>query len=112
MPNSQASGVTQVLAEIKDLTVAYAKQETVEPLRFVGRYLGLGVAGSILIGLGVILLTVAGIRALQAETGTALTGNWSWVPYLAAIVFLAVIILFVVRAISRKPKRPPREAIP
>jgi NO-binding membrane sensor protein with MHYT domain len=112
MAYKRAPGMFQVLDEIKDLTVAYAKQETVEPLRLVGRYVGLGVAGSVTIGLGIILLTMAGMRALQVETGTALTGNWSWVPYFAAIVLLALLTLVTVQAISRKPKRLERKALP
>jgi NO-binding membrane sensor protein with MHYT domain len=112
MANYRAAGMSQVLADIRDLTVAYAKQETVEPLRLVGRYVGLGVAGSVTIGLGIILLTMAGMRALQVETGTALTGNWSWVPYFAAVVLLALLTLVTVQAISRRPKRLQPKALP
>lgn len=111
MSDNQGQGVTQVLADIKDLTVSYAKQETVEPLRLLGRFLSFGVVGSIFVGVGVILLTLAGLRALQAETGTALTGNWSWVPYLAAVVLLVVLTLVSVFTITRKSTRPTREAI-
>jgi NO-binding membrane sensor protein with MHYT domain len=112
MAYKRAPGMFQVLEEVRDLAVAYAKQETVGPLRFVGRYVGLGAAGSLLIGLGIILLTVAGMRALQVETGTALTGNWSWVPYFAAVVLLALLTLVTVKAITRKPKRLQQKALP
>jgi NO-binding membrane sensor protein with MHYT domain len=105
MPIKQDRGITQIALELKDLTIAYAKQETVEPIKLLGRYVGLGLAGSLLIGVGVILLAFAGMRALQVETGTALTGNWTWVPYLAAIVFLAIVMAVFARVISRKPRR-------
>jgi Putative Actinobacterial Holin-X, holin superfamily III len=105
MATNQARGVSQVLTEIKDLTVDYAKQETVEPLRLLGRYIGLGVVGSVLIALGLILLTTAGLRALQVETGTALTGNWSWVPYLAVLFVLVVAAAISVSRITRPAKR-------
>ncbi len=101
----QDRGISQVAVELKDITVAYAKQETVEPLKLLGRYVSLGVVGSVLMGVGLVLLTIAGLRALQTETGTALTGNWSWVPYLAAVVFLAIVMLIFAKLISRKPKR-------
>jgi Putative Actinobacterial Holin-X, holin superfamily III len=104
VPIKQDRGISQVALELKDLTVAYAKQETVEPIKLLGRYIALGIAGSLLIGIGLILLTFAGVRALQTETGTALTGNWSWVPYLAAIVFLAIVMAIFARVISRQPK--------
>ena len=105
MPIKQEGGITQVALEIKDLTIAYAKQETVDPLKLLGRYIALGLAGALLIGVGVILLTFAGVRALQVETGTALTGNWTWVPYMAAIVFLAIVMVIFARMISRNPRR-------
>jgi NO-binding membrane sensor protein with MHYT domain len=105
MPIKQDRGITEIALELKDLTIAYAKQETVDPIKLLGRYVGLGLAGALLIGVGVILLTFAGMRALQVETGTALTGNWTWVPYLAAIVFLAIVMAIFARVISRKPRR-------
>jgi hypothetical protein len=103
MATNQPRGVPQVLTELRDLTIDYAKQETVEPLRLLGRYVGLGVVGSVLIGLGLILLVTAGMRALQIETGTALTGNWSWVPYLAAFVVLILFAILFASRISRRP---------
>jgi hypothetical protein len=105
MAANQARAMSQVLTEIKDLTIDYAKQETVEPIRLLGRYIGLGIAGSVLIGLGLILLVTAGMRALQVETGTALTGNWSWVPYFAAFVVLVLAAILFASRISRRPKQ-------
>ncbi len=80
----------QMVAELWELVVAYFKQETVVPLQKLGRYLGLGVAGSLLLGLGVVFLGMSGLRALQTETGDTFTGDWSWVPYL--IVFVGLIV--------------------
>jgi hypothetical protein len=108
LPTNSNRGIAQVALELKDLTVAYAKQETVEPIKLLGRYVALGVAGALLIGVGTVLLTFAGVRALQAETGTALTGNWTWVPYLAAVVFLAVVMLIFARMISGSSRRTSR----
>lgn len=83
-------------ADFFELVKAYAKQETVEPLRGAGRWLGLGIAGSLLLMLGGISLTLALLRVLQEETGTTFAGNLSWVPYLitlgAAVVVLSLLI--------------------
>jgi hypothetical protein len=38
----------------------------------------------------VLLLAVAGLRALQDETGTTFTGNLSWIPYM--IMFAALLV--------------------
>ena len=75
----------QGLADIADLVKAYARQETVEPLQGMGRWVGMGIAGSLLLMLGSISLTLAMLRVLQEETGTTFTGNLSWLPYLATL---------------------------
>lgn len=71
----------QLVAELWELIVAYVKQETIVPLQQLRRYLLFGVLGSLLLGLGVLFLALAGLRALQGETGDTFHGNWSWAPY-------------------------------
>jgi hypothetical protein len=80
----------QLVVELKELVIGYVKQETVVPLKQLGRYVAFGVLGSLLLGLGVVLLGVGGLRALQTETGTTFTGDWSWAPY--GIVFVALFV--------------------
>ena len=72
-----------------DLVKDYAKQETAEPLKGIGRWLGFGVAGSLLLMVGGISLILALLRILQEETGTTFNGNLSWAPH--AITLVAVI---------------------
>jgi len=80
----------QLVIELKDLIVAYLKQETVVPLKQLGRYLAFGIAGSLLMGTGVILMSLGLLRLLQTQTGDTFADDWSWVPYL--IVFAALVI--------------------
>jgi ABC-type Mn2+/Zn2+ transport system permease subunit len=103
MPEEKS--IPQVLGELKEMTVAYAKQETVDPLKGLGRYVLFGVAGSLLLALGIILLTLSGLRALQTHTDEHLTGNWNWVPYLAALVLLGILIGLAVMAIKPKESK-------
>jgi hypothetical protein len=77
--------------DLVDTTKAYALQETWDPLKNSFRFLGFGVAGSLLMGLGSILLILAGLRALQTQTGPHFTGHLSWIPYV--IVFVVVVIV-------------------
>jgi hypothetical protein len=80
------------------LTLDYLKQETLVPLKGLGRFLIAGLIGSFLIAIGILLGLVGVLRLLQEETGSALTGDWSWVPYLAVSVLgLAVVGLAVWR---------------
>ena len=92
------------VTELWDLVRGYAKQETIEPLKGIGRYLAFGVAGSLSLGVGVVLLTIAGLRALQTETGDAFDGNWSFVPYLIVLVACVVVVVLAVSRTGRKER--------
>jgi hypothetical protein len=86
----QTAPLPQVVRELWELIVAYFKQETVIPLKQLGRYVAFGLLGALLLGFGVLLLAMSGLRALQEETGTTFTGNWSWAPY--GILFVALLL--------------------
>jgi hypothetical protein len=76
------------------LTVDYLKQEVVQPLRGLGRFLYMGILGSFFLAFGILLILLGVLRLLQTETGTALDGDWSWVPY-AVVVVLGIAIIAV-----------------
>src|SRR3954447_26330379 len=80
----------ELAMELRDLVVTYLKQQTLIPLQQLGRYIGFGLGGSLLLGFGVVFLAMSGLRALQTETGDTFTGDWSWVPYLIMICALAI----------------------
>ena len=65
------------------LVLDYAKQETLGPLKSLGRFLAFGLAGSLFLAVGVSVLLLAGLRAMQTETGTTFAGNRTWIPYVA-----------------------------
>ena len=102
MPDTEAKPIGEVASELWELTRTYAKQETVEPLKGVGRFLAYGVGGALLLGVGVILLMLAGLRALQTETGTWFTGNLSWIPYVIVLVVGAALIALALTRIQKK----------
>jgi uncharacterized membrane protein YidH (DUF202 family) len=84
--------------ELRELLIAYFKQETIDPLKGLARYVGFGLLGAFLIGIGICLLAVGGLRALQTETGTTFQGHWSWAPYGITVVAL---VMIAIAAISR-----------
>lgn len=95
--------IPQVATELWELSTAYAKQETLDPLKGLGRFLSYGLSGALLLGVGVILLLLSGLRALQTETGTTFTGNLSWIPYLIVMVVgLGLLGLAAWRITNRK----------
>ncbi len=83
---SGKGGLRQSGDDAFQLTVDYLKQETLVPLKGLGRFLAFGVAGSFAIAVGILLGLVGVLRLLQGETGSALTGDWSWVPYFVVAV--------------------------
>ncbi len=56
----------------------YAKQETLGPLKGAGRWLGYGVAGALLLGLGLALILLGLLRLIQTEWDRASSGSLSW----------------------------------
>ena len=97
----------QLVIELKDLIVAYLRQETVVPLKQLGRYLAFGIAGSLLMGVGVILMSLGLLRLLQTQTGDTFADDWSWVPYV--IVFAALVIGAAIVWTLRKSYRVQKE---
>jgi len=102
----------QTVRELKDLVVAYAKQEATDPLKGLTRTVGFGLGGALLIGTGVCFLAVGMLRALQTNRGWLVHGNWSWVPYAAVVVALGILAAFVWIARSRKPRKSQRSNNP
>ncbi len=102
MSEPQPKSIPEVATEVWNLTKDYARQETIDPLKGVARYVGLGLGGALVGGLGVVLLMLSGLRALQTETGTTFEGNLSWLPYLIVIVVSLLILAWAVSRISKK----------
>jgi hypothetical protein len=78
------------ISELVDLVLRYLRQETVEPVLQLRRYIGFGLGGGVLLGLGVVFCSMAGLRALQTETGSTFTGSLSWIPYVIVVVVLLI----------------------
>ena len=113
MPDDRPSGeaslpttVTELWAMIK----AYAKQETIGPLKGILRSVAFGIAGSLVLSIGLVLIALAALRALQTETGSTFTGSWSWAPYLLTLVVLGVVIAAALGATRKRPSPGARKA--
>ena len=105
-----ADNPQQTVRELKDLVVAYAKQETTDPLKGLGRYIGYGLAGAVLMGTGIGFLAIGLLRALQGNRGWLFHGNWSWVPYAIDVIGLVAIaaLVWTTRSrLNRNTKRSP-----
>ena len=97
------------VGEVIDFVKAYAKQETIGPLKGAGNWLGFGLAASCSLGLGLILLLVGLLRMLQTEWERSSTGNLSWLAYLITLIVAAgLLVLTILRikktTLHREPK--------
>jgi len=86
------------ISDIVETVRAYVMQETVDPLRGVGRFIGFGLLGAVFIALGTGLLLLSLLRFLQTREVHAFHGTWSFVPYLITLV---PCVAFIALAISR-----------
>jgi hypothetical protein len=98
-------GVPTLAGELWELVVGYAKQETVDPLKRLGRFVAFGVLASFALGIGLVLLALAGLRALQTETGDTFDGDLTWAPYLIVLVGSGLVMVLALRAIGRHKRK-------
>jgi hypothetical protein len=82
-------GIGTHLNELLGLVIAYAKQETVVPIKSLGRFVAWGAAGAVLLAAGGTMLILTAVRVVQSETGSHLHGNLSWVPYTGGLIVAA-----------------------
>ena len=88
------------LGEVIEFVKAYAKQETIGPLKGAGRWLAFGAAGSFVLGLGLMLILLGTLRVIQTEWDRSSTGALSWLAY--AIVLVVTVILLVLTILRIK----------
>lgn len=101
----RGASIQRDLEEIRDLFIKYVKEETVQPLKDLGRFILWGTVGSVFVGFGFAMLLFAALRFLQ-EQFRVLDGSLSWLPYLIVVVLgVTVIALTAWRIVSGTAKR-------
>jgi len=88
---AKAKNPTGDARELVDLVIAYAKQETVQPLKGLGKNAAFGLGGAVLLGLGGIFCSVGALRAMQTETDFFERHNLSYLPYVFTVLILVVL---------------------
>jgi flagellar biosynthesis protein FliQ len=86
------------LKEIRDLFVRYFKEQTIAPLKDLGRFVVFGALGSIFMAFGVVLGLLGVLRMFQ-DLFPVLDGSLSFVPYLIVVVLAVLIGALVVQRI-------------
>ena len=91
--------------ELRGLTIRYVKEETIQPIADLGRFILFGVIGSVFVGFGAVLMLLGTLRYLQWQF-RVLDGSLSWLPYLiVALLALSVIGATAWRVVSGTAKR-------
>ncbi len=101
---SQNAGLKADLDGLVSILRAYLKQETLDPIRGLGRYLGFGLTSTICFAVAEIFLVLGVVRVLQTTTG-AFEGNLSFIPYLVGLIASLVFIYLALLALKRDGKR-------
>ncbi|MGH9076539.1 MAG: hypothetical protein ACRDY0_03665 [Acidimicrobiales bacterium] len=104
LERSHDKSVPTLVTELKDLVVAYAKQETLDPLKALGRFVLWGAIGAVLLSIGAVLLALAVVRLLQTEAGAHLSGDLSWVPYSGGILLAVLVAGAAASRIAKLPR--------
>jgi len=87
--------------EIKNVALRYVREETVDPVKALGRYTAYGCAGSLLVGIGGLLVAVGLLRLLQE----LFHGTTSWIPYVLVTLGGIVIVGLTLIKIGSGPSR-------
>ncbi len=103
-PPAGDKGIPLLANELWQLAVAYAKQETLDPLKALGRWFSLGIPGALLAAVGVVVGLLGVLRLVQVEALRHLSQRWSFLGYLAVIVAAGLVAYLAVRKI--KPSSP------
>jgi len=89
------------VGEVIEYLKAYAKQETLGPLKGAGSWLGYGLGAAATLGLGLVLLLVGLLRLLQTEWERSATGSLSWLAYLIVLVVAGVLLALTLMRIKK-----------
>ena len=84
-----------------DFLKRYAQQETLGPLKGAGRWLGMGVAGAAVLGLGLVYVLLGLLRLIQTEWDRAASGSLSWLAYLVVLIVCLLLLWLTISRINR-----------
>ncbi len=107
MAEPTATDPTELPSHAQDLVrlvIGYVKQETLEPVQNLKRFLKFGVSGTVAISIGLVLLFLGVLRLLQDETGRAFRGHLSFLPYVITVALAGAVAVAALKARGRKTR--------
>lgn len=101
-PSKRRLSSSDQVSDLVDSVKAYARQETVEPLKGAARWVFVGTVAALSLGLASIFFALGVLRLSQDVGGTALDGSWSFVHYFITLVVLTAVVLFTFSRIRQR----------
>ena len=98
MPDSKQDAS---LGEVIEFVKTYAKQETIDPLKGAGRWLGYGAAAAFAMGLGLMIVLLGLLRLIQTEADRLATGSLSWAAYGVTLLVTVALLAFALLRIKK-----------
>ncbi|MGI9586012.1 MAG: hypothetical protein ACR2N7_10525 [Acidimicrobiia bacterium] len=97
---AQIQEIPRLVSEFYELSRAYLIQETVEPAKKLGHFAGFSVGAAVLWAAALVLLAVAGLRALYD-----LLPDGAYWEALAYVITASVVLLFLALVVKLVPTR-------
>ena len=100
-PRRRRLSSSDQVIDVVDTVKAYARQETIEPLKGAARWVAVGTLASLSLGMALILVTLGVLRLSQDLGGTTLDGSWSFVHYFITLAILTILVGITFSRISQ-----------
>jgi hypothetical protein len=96
------TSTTDQVTDLVDTVKAYARQETIEPLKGAARWLAMGSLAAVSLGLSMVFGALAILRFSQDMGGTVLDGSWSFVHYFITLIAMSALVWLTFSRISQR----------
>jgi hypothetical protein len=93
---------TDQVTDLVDSVKAYARQETLGPLKGAARWVAVGTAAATSLGLAMVFLAMGVLRLSQDLGGTALDGSWSFLHYFFTLFIVSLLVWLSFSRISQR----------
>lgn len=98
----RSTSPTDQVTDLYESVKAYARQETIEPLKGAGRWLAVGTLAALCLGLSMVFAAMAVLRLSQDLGGEALDGSWSFAHYFITLVIMSLLVAVTFSRISQR----------
>ncbi len=93
---------TDQVTDLVDSVKAYARQETLGPLKGAARWVAIGTLAATSLGLAMVFLALGVLRLSQDLGGSALNGSWSFLHYLFTLIIVSLLVWLSFSRISQR----------